>query len=372
MKLNNNQQAFLELVRAGLWEKDACLLQYGNIDFQEVYRLAQEQSVVGLVAAGLEHIKDIKVYQDYALNIAGEALQLEQRNISMNYFIGILVDKMRNADVYALLVKGQGIAQCYERPLWRACGDVDFFLSKNNYIKAKEFLTPLALKIDEENTVRRHLGMTIDEWAVELHGTLRGCLWKSLDNVLDEVQEEVFCNGAVRTWMNDDKQVFLPRADEDVIFVFSHILQHFFQEGIGLRQICDWSRLLWAFKDNLQLHLLEYRIRKAGIMTEWKVFAALAVGFLGMPAEAMPFYSPKGLWSSKADKVMQFILETGNFGHNRDYSYYNKYPYFVYKAISLWRHTKDGFIYITIFPLDSLKVWCGMIKMGIIEVARGR
>ena len=52
MKLNNNQQAFLELVRAGLWEKDACLLQYGNIDFQEVYRLAQEQSVVGLVAAG--------------------------------------------------------------------------------------------------------------------------------------------------------------------------------------------------------------------------------------------------------------------------------------------------------------------------------
>ena len=83
---NNNQQAFLESVKAGLWEKDVCLLPYGNIDFQEIYRLAQEQSVVGLVAAGFEHVKDVKIPQEIALSIAGETLQLEQRNIAMNSF----------------------------------------------------------------------------------------------------------------------------------------------------------------------------------------------------------------------------------------------------------------------------------------------
>ena len=102
MKLYNNQQAFLALVRAGLWETEVRLLPYGDIDFGEIYRLAQEQSVLGLVAAGLEHVNDIKVPKDIALLFAGEALQLEQRNIAMNYAIGELVDRMRAAGICSL------------------------------------------------------------------------------------------------------------------------------------------------------------------------------------------------------------------------------------------------------------------------------
>lgn len=55
----------------------------------------------------------------------------------MNLFIGELVENMRKAGVYLLLVKGQGIAQNYERPLWRAAGDIDFFLSRENYKNAQ-------------------------------------------------------------------------------------------------------------------------------------------------------------------------------------------------------------------------------------------
>lgn len=85
-----------------------------------MYRLAEEQSVVGLVSAGIEHIVDVRVPQEVALTFAGSALQLEQRNKAMNQFIGVLIEKLRAADIYTLLVKGQGVAQCYERPLWRA------------------------------------------------------------------------------------------------------------------------------------------------------------------------------------------------------------------------------------------------------------
>ena len=53
---NNTQQAFFALVRAGLWEKEVRLLPYGEVDYSEVMRLAQEQAVVGLVAAGLGHV----------------------------------------------------------------------------------------------------------------------------------------------------------------------------------------------------------------------------------------------------------------------------------------------------------------------------
>lgn len=54
---------FFTLVRAGLWEKDVELRKYGTTDFDEIMRLAEEQSVVGLVTAGLEHVQDVKVPQ---------------------------------------------------------------------------------------------------------------------------------------------------------------------------------------------------------------------------------------------------------------------------------------------------------------------
>lgn len=137
--LSSNQEAFLALVRAGLWEKEVQLTPYNSIDFTEKYRLAQEQAVVGLVAAGLEYVTDTKKPSEVALTFAGEALQLEQRNNAMNYFISVVIEKMSNVGISTVLVKGQGIAQCYERPMWRVCGDVDFQFSKENYKKLSIF-----------------------------------------------------------------------------------------------------------------------------------------------------------------------------------------------------------------------------------------
>ena len=45
-------------------------MPYGEVDYAEVMRLAQEQAVVGLVAAGLEHVTDVKVPQVWALQFA--------------------------------------------------------------------------------------------------------------------------------------------------------------------------------------------------------------------------------------------------------------------------------------------------------------
>lgn len=96
------------------------------MDYGRILELAQEQSVVGLVSVGLEHVVDVKVPKEVVLQFVGLTLQEEQRNTSMNAFIAQVVQKMLDEDIYTLLVKGQGIAQCYERPLWRTSGDIDF------------------------------------------------------------------------------------------------------------------------------------------------------------------------------------------------------------------------------------------------------
>ena len=358
MKIDNNQQAFLELVRAGLWEKEAQLLQYGKVDYNEVFRIADEQSVIGLVTAGINHVRDVETPQEIVFQFIGTSLQLEQRNQAMNEFVAKLIEKLRKEDVYTLLVKGQGIAQCYEKPLWRASGDVDLLLSESNYEKAKRILIPLAKSVEQEFAHIKHVGMTLEsDFVVELHGTLHVLLSKRIDRIIDEIQRDVFYGGNVRSWMNGKTTVYLPSPDNDVVFLFTHILQHFYFEGIGLRQICDWCRLLWTYCTKLNIRLLESRIRKMGLMSEWKAFSAFAVDYLGMPKEAMPLYSEDKKWSRKSVFILRFVLESGNFGHNRQKAYGI--------VASAWFKIKDFVRHITVFPWDSVKFLCYFVGNGL-------
>jgi hypothetical protein len=206
--------------------------------------------------------------------------------------------------------------------------------------------------------------MTIDDYVIELHGSLHSGLSSRIDRNIDDIQSHLFCEGSVRSWQNDETLIFLPSVRNDVLLIFAHILQHFFRGGIGLRQVCDWCRLMWKYHKEVDARLLEKRLYKMGLMTEWRTFAALAVEMLGMPVETMPLYSPQKKWSRKAWKTLLFIMETGNFGNNRDYSYYEKFPYAVYKLISFFRHVHDLLRYFPIFPKDSFIVFTGVIKGG--------
>ena len=296
---------------------------------------------------------------------------IEQQNLAMNRFVSDLVEEMRAAGIYTLLVKGQGIAQCYERPLWRCCGDVDLFLSDDNYTRAKDLLVPIAAGVEKEYVREKHLGMNIYGFVVELHGTLYSGLSSKIEKCLDEIMKTVFFEGKVRSWMNGKTQVFLPHADEDVVYVFTHMLQHFFKEGLGLRQVCDWCRLLWTYKDSLNRGLLESRIRKVGLLSEWKAFGTFAVEYLGMPSEAMPMYSADAKWKRKAEKICAFILEVGNMGHNRDNGYFEKYPYLIRKVFSMERRCGDLVRHARIFPMDSLRFFPKIMVNGLRSAVRG-
>lgn len=313
----STENAFLALLRAGLWERDIDLPSYELESFDAVYKLAEKQTVVGLVAAGIEHLKDIKPSQAAVLPFLTQVIYLEQRNTSMNVFIAETVIKMRNAGIFSLLVKGQGVAQCYERPLWRSSGDVDFFLDESNYYKSITFFRPLASGSKQQERYSRHWGINIDSWYVEVHGSLRTGLSTAIDKEVDAVQEDSFRLGNVRAWRNGNTDVFLPGVDNDVFFVFTHFIKHLYKEGMTLRQVCDWCRLMWTFRDKLNVTLLEKRLRRAGLMGEWKAFSAMAVAHLGMSADAMPLYDSANKWQKKGDALLNFIL-LGSHGKVRD------------------------------------------------------
>ncbi len=370
--LNKNDiNAFLALVKAGLWESEVRLLPFERVDLGQVHRLALEQSVVGLVAAGLEHVQDTKVPQNVALSFVGATLQIENRNKAMNEFVANLMRQLRDAGVNALIVKGQGIAQCYERPLWRSAGDVDLLLSAEDYERAKKLLMPQASVVEQEFTSFKHVGLMIDGFLVELHGTLRTRLSGRVDRYIDSVQDDVLRNGNVRVWRNGDMDVYIPAPDDDVIFLFTHILHHFYVEGIGLRQICDWCRFLWTYRERLDRGLLERRLRAMGLMTEWRAFAAMAVDQLGMPAETMPLYCSSRRWSRKGERILAFVMECGNFGRNRKGYAAPAMSYVGRKARSLWRKIRDFGRHMRLFPLDSVRFFWHFFWDGVATAARG-
>ncbi|MBR6088034.1 MAG: nucleotidyltransferase family protein [Prevotella sp.] len=361
------------------------------MDWNEVYQLAQEQSVQGIVLQGIERFKNhnvdlrsattgdacqsknlnFDIPQILLLQWIGEVQVIEQQNKEMNAFVADLIEKLRQNDIYALLVKGQGVAQCYEKPLWRCSGDVDLFLDDVNYEKAKRLLMPLASEVETESVGSKHLGMTINDWIVELHGSLRVGLPNKINRVLDDIKTETFNRGNVRSWMNGQTEVFLLGKENDIVYVFVHFFNHFYKEGVGLRQLCDWCRLMWTYRDEIDVKKIEDCIQEMGLVSEWKAFYNLASRYLGMPDIGVGIMARDSRYDKKADRIMEFVLKSGNMGHNRDMSHFSKYPYLIRKCVSMCRRIGDLINHARIFPLDSLRFFPRIMFNGVMSAMRG-
>lgn len=362
--------AFFALIRAGLWEHNVRTFPAGEIDYDALFQLAMEQAVIGLAAAGIEDLERDRIPQSVRRSFLQQVLVLESKNQQMNKVIIDLMDTFSDAGITACLVKGLGIAQCYNRPAWRAIGDVDLMLDSENYEKAKSVLECWAGQAGTEGC-GKHFEVHPDPFEIEIHGSFYTGLHPELDVRLDVLKEEAFARKAFRPW-DVDPQILLLAPEYDVIYVFSHILHHFFQGGIGLRQLCDWCRLLWTFHASFDCAALEWRLRYLGLLSEWKVFGAFAVTYLGMPAYAMPLYDVRHSYRRKTRLLLNYILEVGNFGHNRDISYYRRYPYLIRKGISLCRKSGDFLRHARLFPRDSILFLFHFLHKGIKAVAEGR
>lgn len=354
-----NKEVFLTSVGAGLWED--CETVSGErlaVSWAEVLRLAEEQSVLGLVAAGGEKLTAYSLPLTEKLTLLGKCQLIEQRNEAMNRFIAELIVRLNKNGIYALSVKGQGVAQCYVKPLWRSSGDIDLLLDDDNYNKAKAFLSPLSEKTVEEDVGKKHLSIQLRGFTIELHGRMPFVLSHRADKVIDEViSDSLLMIGSerpsVRVWKNENTDIYLPNADNDVILVFTHYLHHFFVEGVGLKQICDWCRLLWTYREEIDRGLLEERLGSMGLMSEWKAFASLAVNYLGMPEEAMPFYDLR--YRRRGGKVLSHVLKSGNLGHNNNQKYRSKLSKPLANTVTFFRRIGDFAKFTFIFPMDSPK-----------------
>ena len=131
---------------------------------------------------------------------------------------------------------------------------------------------------------------------------------------------------------------------------------------------------LYTYRDSLNHGLLESRIKRAGLVSEWKAFGALAIEYLGFPKDSMPLLNDNDDLDAnlkrKADRIMEFILKSGNMGHNRE-SHFSKYPYLIRKCVSMGRRISDLINHARVFPLDSLRFFLRIMFNGVRSAIKG-
>ena len=317
--MTRTERQFFSLLRGGLWGTlpDASLFT-GEVDWRAIYELANKQTVFGLIGDGLAlqvgnpDIPDAeKVPVPWRKKFLVQVVKAERRNEKLNEFIVRYNAIFSEAGIVPVVVKGQGVALCYANPSHRQSGDIDYLLTPEEYVKAREILIPVASTSEKEDRERLHYNCTVDGITVELHGSISEHQLEGQDKALVAFLEENRSK-PLHYWELAGEKIPLMNHHFNVIYILQHFHHHMLTSGVGIRQLCDWARYIYTFRDELDMDALQADLEKLSLMRAWKIYAALAVDTVGMDPARMPFYDPA--YGRYSRRLWRIIDKTGNFG----------------------------------------------------------
>ena len=365
--MNKSQTQFLELLRAGLWgiAPDLDDFRSENTDWRAVLRIASEQTMVVVVADGIEMLpEELWPSKEAILKLAVMRLRTESAHRLLNSTIAQIVTALDAAGVQSVLLKGQGLARNYPVPELRQCGDIDLYVGEENYARVHELLVPVATEIDDVSclSVGKHFHVSMGKVLIEVHRFADVHSSPTFNKVYQEYASAGLSDDLVALDFGGVK-VNTPADNFNAFYVFNHMWHHFMNEGVGLRQVCDWMLFLHSRHGKLELGYLEEILRKMDLLDSWKSFGCMLVDYLGMPAEEFPFYDATYL--AKGRKVLQRILAEGNFGQETAYVRKRKGGYWYEKWFSFKCRVSRSFGVFRIFPRHAMYQFGYMLSVGL-------
>ena len=282
-----------------------------NIDWKKMLLWAKCQSIVGIIFEGIQRAdKVLSIPYEVLMTWIGYGQQIEMQNWLLNKRCAKITDKMRAAGLECCILKGQANAQMYPQPLSRTAGDIDLLVLGNR----KEFTCKVRERFPHVHENYIHIDYPIfNDVAVELH-------------FLPSYANNPIFNRRIQKWYREQGNTFieykeLPNGEGkipvasiefNIVYQLMHMMHHFFDEGIGLRQMIDYYYLLWNAKDNGECkmedvretlkHLNLYNFAGA-VMYIMKEVLGLEDKYLIVPVDE---------WRGKT--LLEEILHGGNFG----------------------------------------------------------
>ena len=225
-----------------------------KIDWRQLYTFASRQAILGFCFDGIERLtkefseelKQNPMGRDLLMTWMGAAQQIRRQNMKVNAVAGKLYSKFREDRLRCCILKGQGNALRYPNPYSRTPGDIDVWVNAS-----REEITEYAkTHFEIGDDIRfHHLETTMDGVPVELH--FFPC---SMNNPLYHVRLQKWfkrnvdlqCSNVV-SLPDGIGEIAIPTMAFNVIYQLCHLYHHFFDEGIGMRQIIDYYYVVCDF-----------------------------------------------------------------------------------------------------------------------------
>ena len=301
------QKEYLDILGSAIWgEKPSHIPQ----DVEGVLKIANLQKTRPLVLDALQKA-GYEVTDPHDWDII---YRTTSAHISIDRTIVQLVSLFRENGINPVLLKGQGVTQNYPEPMLRECGDIDLYVGEEMYDKACTLIDAQesVSRMEEESFTDKHYQVKMNGVYVEIH--------RAAETIKNKKQNDYYQNLS-RTGLTRDlvpitisgQSVDTPADSFNAFYLFHHFVIHSIFGGVGLRQICDWVLFLHSRAGRLDTSVTDNALTFFNLHDAWRLYASIAVDYLGLPADEMPFYEA-GL-DKRSSELLSLILEEGNFGY---------------------------------------------------------
>lgn len=302
---------FFELLQVAMGNRQELSHTPDAGEWQEMYDIASKQTIAGICADGIGMLpKEQQPPKDIAMRWAMTAVCIEKQNRRLNSQAVKIQEKFRNAGFRSCIFKGQGIAAAYyPKPLHRQCGDIDIWLegSRKRIISYVRSISP------NETVSYHHIDFKIlKDPSVEIH-FFPSYLNNPFRNrrLLAYWREETARQMENRiTLPGDAGTITAPTDDFNLIAILAHIQHHYFEEGIGLRQLADYYHILASGIDEDIKADVRRKLKAFGMMKFAGAVMYVLQKVFGMKDDSL-LLPPQ----EKAGKLLlTHVMESGNFG----------------------------------------------------------
>ena len=184
--------------------------------------------------------------RDLLMTWMGAAQQIRRQNMKVNAVAGKLYSKFREDGLRCCILKGQGNALMYPNPYSRTPGDIDVWVNAS-----REQITEYAKKHFEigDDIRFHHLETSFDGVPVELHffpGIMNNPIYNAHLQKWFKRNADLQCSNVV-SLPDGIGEIAIPTTAFNVVYQLTHLYHHFFDEGIGMRQIIDYFLVVCDF-----------------------------------------------------------------------------------------------------------------------------
>ena len=285
------EKVYFEFLQVAVGKRKSLSVSVTDADWHRLFEFCKRQAIIGVGFTAVEKLHAMGVVCPAALRMQwmALALQIERRNDLLNEQCSQLAGRYEHDGLSTCILKGQGNCLNYPEELRkrRQCGDIDVWTVpfENEECRLKKQRSAAEGKANEECS-EADGGVAIavqtgkeDVEYVEYHGRKAVIEYVKMQHRLvgsnvspiiryhhieapkiDGTEVEVHfrpCyahsplrNWRMQRWFNDHADVCMknkthmgfavPTASVNVVYQMCHLFSHYFDEGIGLRQLMDY------------------------------------------------------------------------------------------------------------------------------------